>query len=183
MPFRKTVLLLHRWVGLVTWAIVFIVSLSGAVYVFDVEIHNLLHRGLTRVEPSDRPMKPASEIIAAGRAALGPEAPASWIEGFGPERAVEVHAYRWDDSARPPLPAGRAHEQESSSRDGHSRPRGRIRPVRCGHGPAGQEARSARRRVPPGPGTRPAGHPIAMRRLPGSRRQGGFRRIPAPGRP
>lgn len=100
MPFRKAILVVHRWVGLLTGSIVLVVSLTGALYVFDQETYNLLHRDLVRVEPSDRPMRPASEIIVAGRAALGPEAPVSWIEGFGPGRAVEVHAYRWDDSAR-----------------------------------------------------------------------------------
>jgi uncharacterized iron-regulated membrane protein len=45
-------------------------------------------------------MKSASELLAIGNEALASDFALSWIEGFGPDRAVEVHAYHWNDSAQ-----------------------------------------------------------------------------------
>lgn len=98
MQARKAVLALHRWAGLVTGALVVVISLTGAVFVFEKEIFALLNRRLVEVEPRDMPMLPAQRLLAAGQAALGPEAPASWIEGSGPGRSVQVHAYVYDET-------------------------------------------------------------------------------------
>lgn len=100
MKIRKTILALHRWVGLLTGSVFLIVSLSGAVYVFESEIFFLLHRKLLRVEASDAPMLPATRLLAAGQALLGPGIPAGWMEGNGPDASVQVSAYKRDDSAK-----------------------------------------------------------------------------------
>jgi uncharacterized iron-regulated membrane protein len=98
--FRKAILALHRWVGLVTGSIFLIVSLTGALFVFEREIFALFHRDLLQVEPSGAPMHPASGMLASGEAAMGSGIHAGWIEGFGPDKSVQVHAYESDDSAK-----------------------------------------------------------------------------------
>lgn len=98
MKARKAILALHRWVGLVTGALVVVISLTGAVFVFEEEAFDLLNRRLVEVAGRGRPMLSAERLLAAGQAALGPGAKASWIEGSGHGKSVEVHAYEYDET-------------------------------------------------------------------------------------
>jgi len=100
MKLKKNLKVVHRWAGLATGALVFITSITGAIFVFEREIFGMLHRDLLQVEPTALPMKSASELLAIGSGALGSDLDPSWIEGFGPDRTVEVHAYHWNDSAQ-----------------------------------------------------------------------------------
>ena len=100
MKLKRTLKILHRWVGLITGVLVFIISITGAIFVFEREISGLWHRNLLQVEPAAQPMKSASALLDIGSKALGSDTEPSWIEGFGPDRAVEVHAYHWKDSAQ-----------------------------------------------------------------------------------
>jgi uncharacterized iron-regulated membrane protein len=97
--FKKAILAAHRWAGLVSGAVVLIVSLTGAVFVFETEIFSLLHGKLLHVEAKGRPMLPASRLLVSGQAALGQDVKAGWVEGFGPDRSVQVGAYQSDDSS------------------------------------------------------------------------------------
>jgi uncharacterized iron-regulated membrane protein len=99
MKFKKSILALHRWAGLITGSVFLIVSLSGAVYVFEKEIFAFIHRDLIRVEPAGSPMLPATQLLASGQALLGPRTRVGWIEVKGPDAAVEVTAYEREDSA------------------------------------------------------------------------------------
>jgi uncharacterized iron-regulated membrane protein len=44
MPFRPTLLFLHRWLGLLSGAVVLVLGLSGAAYSFKDQLFGLLHR-------------------------------------------------------------------------------------------------------------------------------------------
>jgi uncharacterized iron-regulated membrane protein len=97
--FKQSLLVAHRWAGLISGIVILIVSLTGAVFVFETEIFSLLHGKLIHVESKGRPMLPASCLLVSGQAALGLDVKAGWIEGFGPDRSVQVGAYKADDSA------------------------------------------------------------------------------------
>lgn len=43
MTLKKTILFLHRWIGLLSGLVVFIVSITGAIYVFEKELFALFH--------------------------------------------------------------------------------------------------------------------------------------------
>lgn len=61
--FRKCIRKIHLWLGLTTGLVVFIVSLTGAIYVFEPDINLLLQAGVYRnVEPQDKPFLSPMEI-------------------------------------------------------------------------------------------------------------------------
>lgn len=66
MPSRKLKKIfgwLHLWVGLVTGVVVFIVSLTGCIYVFEEEMFNLIHKNLVYVEVTG-PARPVTELLS-----------------------------------------------------------------------------------------------------------------------
>lgn len=68
---RTWALRLHRWVGLASGLVVFVVSLSGAVYVWEAELFALGHRALVHVAPSPR-RAGAETLVGAAQQALAP---------------------------------------------------------------------------------------------------------------
>lgn len=80
LRFRSPLSWLHRWLGLVSGALVFLISVSGAVYVFEKEIFHAVHRDLLEVEPGEGERKPLSELLPLAQAALGEERRIGWFE-------------------------------------------------------------------------------------------------------
>jgi len=89
MTFRKAIGKLHLWLGLASGLIVLIVSLSGAVFVFQDEIRDLT-QPWRKVEVQARPMLPPSVLQAAATKAK-PGFTASWTTYNGPDRSVAVY--------------------------------------------------------------------------------------------
>lgn len=71
--FRKLTRTLHLWLGLVSGLVVFIVSVTGCLYVFESEIQSLYNGSYTRVEAQNGPLLPVSELARRGRQALATE--------------------------------------------------------------------------------------------------------------
>lgn len=71
--FRKLTGTLHLWLGLSSGLVVFIVSVTGCLYVFESEIQSLYNGFYTRVEVQDRPQLPVSELARRGERALTQE--------------------------------------------------------------------------------------------------------------
>ncbi|MGF7218134.1 putative iron-regulated membrane protein [Spirosoma lacussanchae] len=71
--FRKLTGMLHLWLGLVSGLIVFIVSLTGCLYVFESEIQSLYNGPYTRVPAQNGPLLPVSELAWRGWQALSNE--------------------------------------------------------------------------------------------------------------
>jgi len=69
---RRTLARLHRWVGLASGLIVFVVGLTGAVYVWEAELFALLHRDVVRVIPASRRLG-ADSLVARAQSALPAE--------------------------------------------------------------------------------------------------------------
>lgn len=70
MTFRKLTGLLHLWLGLGSGLVVFVVSLTGCLYVFETEIRDVVEKSFTTVEVRNQPRLPASELYRRGTAAL-----------------------------------------------------------------------------------------------------------------
>ncbi|RZK18529.1 MAG: PepSY domain-containing protein, partial [Hymenobacter sp.] len=95
MTFRKAVGKLHLWLGLASGLIVLIVSLSGAVFVFQDDIRDLT-QPWRKVAVQARPMLPPSVLQAAATQAQ-PGFTASWITYNGPDRSTAVYLSKGED--------------------------------------------------------------------------------------
>jgi uncharacterized iron-regulated membrane protein len=86
----------HRWLGLASGAVVFVVALTGAMYAFAPEINELyLHRHARVRSPAGVPPMPASALVARAEAAAeraaGPLAPGTrrWLAlSAAPDRSA-----------------------------------------------------------------------------------------------
>ena len=99
MSARRLIARLHRWVGLASGLVVFIVGLTGAIYVWEAELFALSHRALVVVSRGG-PRVPADDLLAAARAAV----PAGYTVGrltiaTDPERSVVATAQFLNDGA------------------------------------------------------------------------------------
>ncbi len=95
MTFRKAIGKLHLWLGLATGLIVLIVSLSGAVFVFQDELRDLT-QPWRKVEVQARPMLRPSVLQATTRQAK-PGFAASWTVYNGPDRSTAVYLSKGED--------------------------------------------------------------------------------------
>jgi uncharacterized iron-regulated membrane protein len=95
MTFRKLVGKLHLWLGLASGLIVLIVSLSGAVFVFQDEIRDLT-QSWRKIEVQARPMLLPSVLQAAATKAQ-PGFTASWTTYNGPDRSTAVYLSKGED--------------------------------------------------------------------------------------
>ena len=89
MTFRKAIGKLHLWLGLASGLVVLIVSLSGAVFVFQDEFRDLT-QPWRKVEVQAQPMLPPSVLQATATQAK-PGFTASWTTYNGPDRSVAVY--------------------------------------------------------------------------------------------
>jgi uncharacterized iron-regulated membrane protein len=65
---RSNFLWLHRWLGLISGIVVFIVSISGCLYVFEEDCRNIFQRKYFYVAaPENAERKPLHEITAVGK--------------------------------------------------------------------------------------------------------------------
>jgi len=62
VSFKKLVVTLHLWVGLVSGLIVFVVAITGAVWVFSEEITQLLRQDAIRIEPRSEETIPVDKL-------------------------------------------------------------------------------------------------------------------------
>ena len=68
---KKLSAVLHLWLGLASGIIVFIVSLTGCIFVFEQEIFDLFHKELVYIEAPGKSVKSISTLTAAAQMALG----------------------------------------------------------------------------------------------------------------
>ncbi len=89
---------LHNWLGLSTGLIVLVVSLSGAIFIWEKELFALLHPGLVYVEPGPE-QRSFTELHAAAQAALAPGRRVRSANIFAdPRRSVVFSAIKVDES-------------------------------------------------------------------------------------
>lgn len=73
MTFKKLAGTLHLWLGLASGLVVFIVSITGCIYVFETEIRGAVERGFQNVEAQTAPRLPVSSLKTIGAQALSAE--------------------------------------------------------------------------------------------------------------
>ena len=89
-PFKKAIGKVHLWLGLASGLVVFIVSLTGAIFVFQDDIRDLTEPW-RKVEAQNVPMRLPSQLQAAALAAHpGIKAADCWTTYFGPVRSATV---------------------------------------------------------------------------------------------
>ena len=98
---KKVSGILHLWLGMVSGLIVFIVSLTGCIFVFEKEIFDLTHSGLVySAEPSGK-VKPLSELLVTAQFALGEKKAIRNVEVFSdPSRSYIFTASKTDKKAK-----------------------------------------------------------------------------------
>lgn len=98
---KKLSAVLHLWLGLISGIIVFIVSLTGCIFVFEEDIFNLTHKELIYVEAESREVKPLSTLLAAAQNVLDKKKRISSIEVVNdPQRSYLFTASKGDKKAK-----------------------------------------------------------------------------------
>ncbi|MEN0048205.1 MAG: PepSY-associated TM helix domain-containing protein [Bacteroidota bacterium] len=89
---------LHLWLGLASGLIVFIVSITGCLYVFVDELQSVFYRDRLYVEvPENTERLPATELIARAEAALDNQYPFTIIQAHAaPNKSVRLQAYKFN---------------------------------------------------------------------------------------
>ncbi|MBT1687509.1 PepSY-associated TM helix domain-containing protein [Dawidia soli] len=84
---KQALLFLHRWLGIITGIVVVVVSITGAIFVFEEELFQVFHPSLTHVEPG-KTLVDINTLQASAQAAIGKEKPISLVFIYGdPTRA------------------------------------------------------------------------------------------------
>jgi len=90
---------IHLWLGLVSGAVVLIVSITGCLFVFQKEITETRHPEWYFVTPAD-PILPLDSLRQTAQAALGTAHPLSYMVTYrDPGRSWEFLSYRENDTA------------------------------------------------------------------------------------
>lgn len=85
--FKTALLFLHRWLGLISGIIVFIVAITGAIFVFEEELFRLFHPELVYVTP-EKQLRDINDLKAAAQNSLGADKPVNVVFIYGePDRA------------------------------------------------------------------------------------------------
>ena len=92
MTFRQAVGKLHLWLGLASGLVVFVVSLTGAIFTFQDEIRDLTEPWRKVAAPAAAAQLRPSRLQAAALARHPGVAPATtWVTYFGPARSATVY--------------------------------------------------------------------------------------------
>ena len=98
---KKVSGVIHLWLGMVSGLIVFIVSVTGCIFVFEKEIFDLTHPDLVYSERASGSVKPLSELLITAQLALGEKKPIKHVELFGdPVRSYIFTASKTDKKAK-----------------------------------------------------------------------------------
>ena len=103
MDARKLILVLHRWIGLVTALVLLAVGLSAALLVFERPIDRLLNRSLVKVTPADARL-PLNEIARRVGQAYPQYHIAGWTLPQQPDLAIAAELEANHDAKPVPSP-------------------------------------------------------------------------------
>ena len=90
MTLKKAIGTLHLWLGLGSGLVVFVVSLTGAIFTFQDEIRDVTEPWRLVATPAHAAPLPPSRLQAAA-VARHPGATASWTSYYGPGRSATVY--------------------------------------------------------------------------------------------
>ncbi|ASZ11733.1 PepSY domain-containing protein [Chitinophaga pendula] len=91
---------LHLWMGLISGIVVFIIAVTGCLFVFQKEIMESIHHQTYFVTPTHTAPLPLSTLLDNAQKALGTAKPANYITAYiQPNRAWEFMSYAGNDTA------------------------------------------------------------------------------------
>jgi len=101
MTFKKLVLQFHRWLGLLSGLVVFIIAITGCVYVFIDELKPVFYKDRMYVTvPKQAQRLPLDQLRVLAQKAVGEEYPLKAAEiSLRPDRSVYFRAVKVDPSA------------------------------------------------------------------------------------
>ncbi|WP_276091449.1 PepSY-associated TM helix domain-containing protein [Pedobacter sp. JY14-1] len=94
--FRKVAGWLHLWIGLSTGLIVFIVSITGCIFVWDEEIYDMVHSDIVYVQKTG-PARPVSELLSNAQKAVGTGKELSNVKIAADNRTYVFSGYKIND--------------------------------------------------------------------------------------
>ncbi|MCV9928037.1 PepSY domain-containing protein [Flavobacterium sp. LS1R49] len=97
MGFKKKIRFIHKWLGLTSGLIVFIISVTGCIFCFQDEIKDITRKEWRFVTPQDK-MYIMPSVLQKETKKLVPDAKVSLIAYHGPDRTAVAYAYNKTDS-------------------------------------------------------------------------------------
>ncbi|MFH6991983.1 PepSY-associated TM helix domain-containing protein [Flavobacterium sp. FlaQc-48] len=92
MGFKTQIRFLHKWLGLISGLIVFIVSMTGCLFCFHDEIKDITRKEWRLVEPQNKPFMFPSVLQEKAKEIL-PDYKQSMVSFYGKNRSVIVYTY------------------------------------------------------------------------------------------
>jgi len=100
MKARNIIRTIHLWLGLLSGLVVFILGVTGCIYVFANDIREAFNKERFFVDAQESPKLPLSRILEAAQQAVGPEFKISRGKIYNaPNRAYEFRALKTDPKA------------------------------------------------------------------------------------
>ncbi|PTT01197.1 peptidase [Flavobacterium sp. HMWF030] len=92
MGFKKQVRFLHKWLGLISGLIVFIISITGCIFCFHDEIKDITRKEWRLVEPQNKPFVLPS-VLEEKAKQIVPNNKSSMVSYYGKNRSAIVYTY------------------------------------------------------------------------------------------
>ncbi|QSB27131.1 PepSY domain-containing protein [Flavobacterium sp. CLA17] len=92
MKFTKQIRFIHKWLGLISGLIVFIVSITGCIFCFHDEIKDITRKEWRIVEPQNKPFILPSALQEKAKK-IAPKNKASMVSYYGKNRSAIVYTY------------------------------------------------------------------------------------------
>ncbi|MFG4000918.1 PepSY-associated TM helix domain-containing protein [Flavobacterium aquidurense] len=92
MGLKKQIRFLHKWLGLISGLIVFIISITGCIFCFHDEIKDITRKEWRLVEPQNKPFMFASVLQEKAKEIL-PDYKQSMVSFYGKNRSAIVYTY------------------------------------------------------------------------------------------
>ena len=101
MTAKKAIGFLHLWLGLASGLVVFILGITGCIYVFEDEIKNVVYQERLFIKPENKPRLPVSKLIEGAQRQLGAAYPFIIFEmPNNPSSTYRFYAYKINDEAK-----------------------------------------------------------------------------------
>ena len=95
MKLKKVVSFLHLWLGLASGLFVFLIAVSGCIYVFADELKPLVYRERLFVTPENKEKLPLSQLLSIARHTLGKDKIITRVEiANSPDRSVTFRSQK-----------------------------------------------------------------------------------------
>ncbi|MEN2398241.1 PepSY-associated TM helix domain-containing protein [Flavobacterium sp. MC2016-06] len=92
MGFTKQIRFLHKWLGLISGLIVFIVSITGCIFCFHDEIKDITRKEWRIVEPQNKPFLLPS-VLQEKAKQIAPKNKITMVSYYGKNRSAIVYTY------------------------------------------------------------------------------------------